>query len=172
MVWWKIWGKLGDPVIVDGRQRWTVVGDGSRGSRGSLWAVVLLLLLLLLLLVMLVIVGVRSVAFTLISQFYAFRHVITKLLELKKITVLKWGQFIPSFFFDPLKDSLMGRDSSVDIATRYGLDGPAIESRWGARFSAPAQTGSGAYPASCTMGTGSFPGLKRPGHGADHTPPV
>jgi hypothetical protein len=32
----------------------------------------------------------------------------------------------------------MGHDSSVGIATRYGLDGPGIESRWvGARFSAP-----------------------------------
>ena len=29
-----------------------------------------------------------------------------------------------------------GRDSSVGIVTRYGLDGPGIESRWGARFSA------------------------------------
>ena len=25
----------------------------------------------------------------------------------------------------------MGRDSSVGIATRYGLDGPGIESWWG-----------------------------------------
>jgi hypothetical protein len=25
----------------------------------------------------------------------------------------------------------MGRDSSVGIITRYGLDGPGIESRWG-----------------------------------------
>ena len=25
----------------------------------------------------------------------------------------------------------MGRDSSVGIATRYRLDGPGIESRWG-----------------------------------------
>jgi hypothetical protein len=25
----------------------------------------------------------------------------------------------------------MGRDSSVDLATRYGLDGPGIEFRWG-----------------------------------------
>jgi len=25
----------------------------------------------------------------------------------------------------------MGRDSSVGIATRYGLDSPGIESRWG-----------------------------------------
>ena len=30
----------------------------------------------------------------------------------------------------------------------------------GARFSAPVQTGPGAHPASCTMGTGSFPRLK------------
>jgi hypothetical protein len=29
------------------------------------------------------------------------------------------------------------RDSSVDIAIRYGLDGPEIESRWGRRFSLP-----------------------------------
>jgi hypothetical protein len=28
------------------------------------------------------------------------------------------------------------------------------------RFSAPVQTGPGAHPASCTMGTGSFPGAK------------
>jgi hypothetical protein len=30
----------------------------------------------------------------------------------------------------------------------------------GARFSAPVQTGPGAHPVSCTMGTGSFPGVK------------
>jgi hypothetical protein len=40
----------------------------------------------------------------------------------------------------------------------------------GAIFSAPVQTGPGAYPASCTMGTGSFPGVKRPGRGVDHPP--
>ena len=28
----------------------------------------------------------------------------------------------------------MGRDSSVGMATRYGLDGPGIESRWGRDF--------------------------------------
>jgi hypothetical protein len=35
------------------------------------------------------------------------------------------------------------------------------------------QTGSGAHPASCTMGIGdSFPGGKaRPGRDADHSPP-
>jgi len=45
------------------------------------------------------------------------------------------------------------------IATDYGLDGPGIESRWGRDFP-PVQTGPGAHPASCTMGTGSFPGVK------------
>jgi len=64
----------------------------------------------------------------------------------------------------------MGRGSSVGIATRYGLDGPGIEFRWG-RVSAPVQTGLGAHSASYTMGTGSLPGVKRPGRGADHPSP-
>jgi hypothetical protein len=38
----------------------------------------------------------------------------------------------------------------------------------GARFFAHVQTGPEAHPASCTMGTGSFPGVKRPRRGADH----
>jgi hypothetical protein len=40
----------------------------------------------------------------------------------------------------------------------------------GARFFAHVQTGPGAHPACCTMGTGSFPGVKRPERGADHPP--
>ena len=59
--------------------------------------------------------------------------------------------------------------SVVGIATGYGLDGPGIESRWGARFSVPVQTGPGTHPASCTMGTGSFPGVKS-GRGVTLTP--
>jgi hypothetical protein len=65
---------------------------------------------------------------------------------------------------------ICGLGNSVGIATGYGLDGPGIESRWGIRFFANFQTGPGAHPASCTMGTGSFPGVKRPGPGADHPP--
>jgi len=38
----------------------------------------------------------------------------------------------------------------------------------GARFSAPLQIGPGDHPASYTRGTGSFPGMKRPGHAIDH----
>jgi hypothetical protein len=55
---------------------------------------------------------------------------------------------------------IRGPGISVGIATSYGLDGPEIESRWGARLSARVQTVPLAHPASFTMGTGSFPGLK------------
>jgi hypothetical protein len=41
----------------------------------------------------------------------------------------------------------------------------------GARFFAHVQTGPGAHPASCSMGTGYFLGVQRPGRGADHPPP-
>jgi len=41
----------------------------------------------------------------------------------------------------------------------------------GVRFSTTIQTGPGAHPASHTMGTGSFLGVKQPGHGADHPSP-
>ena len=58
-----------------------------------------------------------------------------------------------------------GRDISGGIATRYRLDGPGIESRWGARFSEPVQTDpEGGYRF-------SFPGVKRPGLGFDHPLP-
>jgi hypothetical protein len=60
--------------------------------------------------------------------------------------------FLPSY--------INGPGSVVGTATSYGLDGPGIESRWGARFSALVQTGPGAHSASCTMGTASFPGVK------------
>ena len=60
----------------------------------------------------------------------------------------------------------VGRDSSVSIATSYGLGGPGIESRWRRVF----HTGPGVYPTSCTVGTGSFQVVKRWGRGAVHPP--
>jgi hypothetical protein len=66
---------------------------------------------------------------------------------------------------------VVGRDSSVGIATRYGLDGPGIESRWGRDFPHPFRPALGAHPASYTIGTGSFPGVKQPGRVGDHPPP-
>jgi len=56
--------------------------------------------------------------------------------------------------------SYSGPASSVGIANGYGLDGPGSNPGGGARFSAPVQTGPGAHPASCTIGTGSFLGAK------------
>ena len=38
----------------------------------------------------------------------------------------------------------------------------------GLRFAVPVETGPGAHPAPYAMGTGSLPGVKRPGRGADH----
>jgi hypothetical protein len=68
--------------------------------------------------------------------------------------------------------------SSVGIVSCYGLDDRAIgvRSPTGEKdisSSLCVQTGSGAHPASCTMGTlGSFPlGKARPGRDADHSPP-
>ena len=52
-----------------------------------------------------------------------------------------------------------GPGSSVGIATELRAGRSGIESRWGRDFP-PVQTGPGAHPASCTMGTGSFPGVK------------
>jgi hypothetical protein len=55
---------------------------------------------------------------------------------------------------------LVGRDSVVGVATCYRLDSLGIESWWWLRFSAPLQTSPGAHPASYTVGTGSFLGVK------------
>jgi hypothetical protein len=49
--------------------------------------------------------------------------------------------------------------SSDGKATDYGLEGPEIESQWG-RDIPPFQTGPVTHPASCTMSTGFFPGVK------------
>jgi hypothetical protein len=62
------------------------------------------------------------------------------------VSVVMTADFVSSIM------STVGRDS----ATRYGMDGSGIESRWGARFSAPVQTGTGAHPSSYTKGTGSL----------------
>jgi hypothetical protein len=71
----------------------------------------------------------------------------------------------------------MSRVSSGSIVSDYGLDDRAIGVRSPAGtkdFSCSlfVQTGSGAHPASCIMGTGGlFPEAKeRPGRDADHSP--
>jgi hypothetical protein len=67
--------------------------------------------------------------------------------------------------------------SAVDKATGYLLDdrGVEFESRYCQEFSLLhiVQTGCGAHPASYQMGSGAFsPGVKRPEHEVDHSPPT
>ena len=85
----------------------------------------------------------------LLSQNYC--HVYVK----RRMTVLPLQTVHICMLFFPVS----GPGSVVGIATGFGLDGPGIESRWGARFTAPVQTGREAHLASCSMGTGSFPGV-------------
>jgi len=68
-----------------------------------------------------------------------------------------------------LKYSVGGPGSSVTIATELRVRRSGIESRWGRNFP-PVQTGPGAHPASCTMGTESFPGVEVPGREDDPHP--
>jgi len=55
--------------------------------------------------------------------------------------------------------------SRYSDSLRTGRSGDRIPVE--ARFSTPVQTGHGAHPASYTMGTGSFLGVKRPGRGVE-----
>ena len=54
---------------------------------------------------------------------------------------------------------IYGPGSSVGVATELRAGRSGIEFLWGRDFP-PVQTGSGVHPASCKMGTGSFPGVK------------
>jgi len=111
--------------------------------------------------------GFKHTVHQLIQQQYGVHSVVSPssaALSQRKPTTA--GKFIA--FRDP-SIKWGGPGSVVGIVTGYGLDGPGIESRWVARFSAPVQTGLGAHPASCTMGTGYFPGVKS-GRGVTLTP--
>jgi hypothetical protein len=81
-------------------------------------------------------------------------------------------------FKRPIDDEKCEPGSSLSVVSDYGLDDRAIEVRLPAEAkdissNLCVQTGFGAHPASCTVGTGGpFPGGKaRPGRGADHSPP-
>ena len=62
------------------------------------------------------------------------------------------------------------QDSTVGIATRYGLDGPGIESRWG--WDCPHQSRKALGPTQSLVRRvpGPFPGDKAVGCGVDHPP--
>jgi hypothetical protein len=61
-----------------------------------------------------------------------------------------------------------GRDSLVDIATRYGLEGPGIDSRWRQDFPQPFRPALGPTQPPTQSALVSFPGVKCPGRGVDH----
>jgi len=73
----------------------------------------------------------------------------------------KWKFWITKFILGIGKGK-DGRGSSVGIANDYGLDGPESNPGGGRDFP-PVQTGPGTHPASCIMGTGSFPGIEAAG---------
>jgi len=55
--------------------------------------------------------------------------------------------------------NVRGPGSSVGIATELRAERSGIESRWGREFP-PLQTGPGAHPAYCKIGTGFFLGVE------------
>ena len=64
-----------------------------------------------------------------------------------------------------------GESRSVGIATRYGLDGPGIESRWEQDFRHPSRPALGPtqHPIQCVPGIS--PEVKRQGRSVEHPPP-
>jgi hypothetical protein len=74
-------------------------------------------------------------------------------------------EVLPRYVKCDLQIFLCGWGSSVGIAN--GRSGDRIPV--GARFSAPVHIGPGTHPASCVMGTGSFPGVES-GRGVTLTP--
>jgi hypothetical protein len=63
------------------------------------------------------------------------------------------------------------RDSSVGIATRYGLDGPGVESRLRRDFPSLSRPALGPTQPSVQWVPGLSQGVKRPGRGVDHPLP-
>ena len=86
---------------------------------------------------------------------YTYRTEHVRAYEVQRVTVYNLKLKFPLYDIN-----VGGPGSVVSTATDYRLDGPGIESRWGVRFSAHVQTSPGAHPASCTMGTRSFPEVK------------
>ena len=61
----------------------------------------------------------------------------------------------------------MDRNTSVGIATRYGLYGPGIESRWRRDFPHPSTLALGPTQPPIQWVAGLFRGVKRPGRGVN-----
>ena len=64
-----------------------------------------------------------------------------------------------------------GRDSVVGIATRYGLEGPGIESPWGESFPHLSRPALGPTQSPVQWVPGLTRGYRRWGREIDHPPP-
>ena len=81
----------------------------------------------------------------------------------------------PRLEWEPSKKYLNHRkgrshESSVGIATRYGMYGPGIESRWGRDFPLPSRPALWPTQPPIQWVPGLSPGVKRPGCDTDHPP--
>jgi hypothetical protein len=85
------------------------------------------------------------------SRTYALRIWTSSLLSIK-------NQPVTEIYKDKIGNVWVGYLSRYSDWLRTGRSGGW--SPVGARFSPPVQTGPGVHPASCTMGTGSFPGVE------------
>ena len=66
----------------------------------------------------------------------------------------------------------LARDSSACVATRYGLDGPGIESQWARDISHPSRPALRLTQAPTSWVPGLSPEVKQLGPGVDHPPPT
>ena len=67
--------------------------------------------------------------------------------------------------------STVGWDTGVGIATRYGLNGPGIESRWRKDLPHPSRLDLGPTQPLIQWVSCLLPEAKRQGRGGDHPPP-
>ena len=83
----------------------------------------------------------------------------------------KWLRQLDHRNLNLISELKLGRDSSVGIATRYGLHVPGIESRWGGEIFRNRADRPWGPPSLLYNGHRiSFPGVKRPEWGVDHLP--
>ena len=85
------------------------------------------------------------------------------------LLITKNMEFLKSSVIINCTTNTSGWDSGNSDSLRARRPGDRIPV--GGRFSAPVQTRTGAHPASCTVGTGFFTGVKQLGHGIDRPPP-
>jgi hypothetical protein len=96
---------------------------------------------------------------TLLTAGYLMRADCNALEGISSTTGFKWRHTQMLHFNNNIWQA---RDSSVDIAARYGLDGPGIVSRWGGR--------DYTHPYRPSLGPTQPLGVDRPGSGSDHPP--